>query len=73
MGKEVYVLTKAKLMQKEEFVDVFSSIKALEKYLRKDVSQYIKKDEPFGNYTSYTDGRNGDITLYYAHKKIIKD
>ena len=74
MGKEVYVLTKAKLMQKEEFVDVFSSLKALETHLKKNVSQYIKKYAiSSGNISSYTDGRNGDITLYFAHKKTIKD
>ncbi|MCK9198368.1 MAG: hypothetical protein M0P49_02080 [Bacilli bacterium] len=72
--KEVYVLTKAKPMKEERLVDVFSSLKALETHLKKNVSQYIKKDDkPFGDYTSYTDGRNGDITLYFAHKKIVKD
>ena len=77
MQKEVFILTKAKSMQKEEFVDVFSSIKGLEKYLRKEVSQYIKKDSSLGNIISYTDGRNdinrANITFYFAHKKIVRD
>ncbi|MFA7051245.1 MAG: hypothetical protein WC189_04065 [Bacilli bacterium] len=70
MANEVYVLTKAKLLHKEEFVDVFSSLKALEKHLRKKVSPYVKQ---YDNKDSYIVDNNGDITLYFAHKKTVKD
>jgi len=70
MEKEVYVLTKAKLFQNQEFVDVFSSLKSLEKHLRTKVSPYVKKDT-IGN--SYTVDDKGDITLYFAHKTIVKN
>ena len=70
MVNEVHVLTKAKLLQKEEFVDVFSSLKALEKHLRKKVSPYVKQYDREGSYIVDNDG---DITLYFAHKRIVKD
>ena len=68
MENTVVVLTKAKPFQKEEFVDVFSSIKTLEKHLRTNISQYLKKDAE-GQY--HIDDK-GDITLYFAHKTTVK-
>jgi len=65
---KVVVLTKAKPMQKEEFVGVFRNLGALEKHLRKKISPYVKK-ESIGN--SYTVNDNGDITLYFAHNTEI--
>lgn len=69
MKNTVVVLTKAKLFQKEEFVDVFLSIKALEKYLRTNVSQYLKKD---GEGQYHVDD-NGETTLYFAHETDVKE
>lgn len=68
MKNSVVVLTKAELFQKEEFVDVYSSVGALEKYLRTDVSKYIKKD---GEGQYHVDN-NGATTLYFAHETTIK-
>lgn len=67
MENTVFVLTKAKPFQKEEFVDVFSSDKGIEKYLRK-ISQYLKKDAE----NTYHIDDKGDITLYFIHKTIVK-
>lgn len=68
MENTVFVLTKAELFQKEEFVDVFLSVKALEKHLRTNVSQYLKKDSE----GSYHIDDNGKTTLYFAHKTVVK-
>jgi len=67
--KKVVVLSKAKVMEKAEFVDVFSSMAALEKYLKK-LSPFIKKD-PSGD--SFHEGVGNNITLYFAYKTTIKD
>ncbi len=68
MENSVVVLTKAKPFQKEEFIDVFSSVKALEKHLRTNISKYLKKD---GKGQYHIDDA-GELTLYFAHKTVVK-
>lgn len=68
MIDKVVVLTKAKPFEKEEYVDVFSSIKVLEKHLRISISPYLKKDGE----GQYHIEENGVTALYFAHQTIVK-
>lgn len=66
---KVAIVTKAKLFEKEEFYDVFSSVKVAEKYLRTNVSQYLKKDAE----ESYHADINGETILFFIRMNEVKD
>jgi hypothetical protein len=68
MENKVVVLTKTRPFGTEEYIDVFSSIKALEKHLRENVSKYLKKD---GEGQYHVEDVTG-VTLYFGHKVIVK-
>lgn len=70
MKSQVYVITKANLFQPETFVDVCTTLKVAENYLRKNVSQYMKKDGP-EEYHYKTE--TGKTILYFIRPVEVKE
>jgi len=67
---KVYIVTNAKPMEAEIYETVKPSAKEAEKYIR---SKYpnARKDEPFGNKTSFLCKRGGKTILMFIIEEII--
>lgn len=67
-NNKVVVVTKAEPYQPEQFVDVFTTEKAAESWLRKNFSPCLEKD---GTHSYYVK-ENGEITLYFIRSREVK-
>lgn len=67
---KVYVVTSAKPMEAEVYETVKPSAKEAEKYIRKSFPN-ARKDEPFGNITSFLCKSNGRDMLMFIHEETL--
>lgn len=67
---KVYVVTSAKPMEAEVYETVKSSAKEAEKYIRKSFPN-ARKDEPFGNVTTFLCKKNGRDLLMFIHEETL--
>ncbi len=67
---KVYVVTSAKPLEAEIYETVKTSFKEAEKYIRKSFPN-AKKDDPFGNITSFLCKRNGRDLLMFIHEETL--
>lgn len=67
---KVYVVTSAKPMEAEAYEAVKGSFKEAEKYIRKSFPN-ARKDEPFGNVTSFLCKEHGRDLLMFIHEETI--
>lgn len=66
----VYVVTSAKPMDYEVYETVKASLKDAEKYIRSKFPN-ARKDEPFGNVTSFLCKEHGRDLLMFIHEETI--
>lgn len=67
---KVYVVTSAKPMEAEWYETVKGSFKEAEKYIRKSFPN-ARKDEPFGNVTSFFCKERGRDLLMFIREETI--
>ena len=67
---KVYVVTSAKPMEAEWYETVKGSFKEAEKYIRKSFPN-ARKDEPFGNITSFVCKDQKRELLMFIHEETI--
>ena len=67
---KVYVVTSAKPMGLEVYETVKASAKEAEKYIRKSFPN-AKKDDPFGNVTSFLCKEHGQELLMFIREETI--
>lgn len=67
---KVYVVTMAKPLQPEVYETVKPSFKEAEKYIRSKFPN-ARKDEPFGNQTSFYCKASGKDYLMFIHEETV--
>ena len=67
---KVYVVTSAKPMEAEVYETVKASAKEAEQYIRKSFPN-ARRDEPFGNITSFLCKVHGRDLLMFIHEETI--
>jgi hypothetical protein len=67
---KVYVVTSAKPMEVEVYETVKPSFKEAEKYIRASFPN-ARKDEPFGNVTSFLCKERGRDLLMFIHEETV--
>jgi hypothetical protein len=67
---KVYIMTKAKPFEKEEYVKTFLSVKSADKFIR-NFAPNARKDENY-NEVSYLVKIKGETMLYFLKLEIIE-
>lgn len=67
---KVYVVTSAKPLELEVYETVKASYKDAEKYIRASFPN-ARKDEPFGNITSFLCRKNGKELIMFIHEETV--